>query len=332
MPSKQKLIEIIRIQTEVARLGNELSAVMDLVVRRTLPLLGADGLVIELAEGAEMVYRAASGIAEESLGLRLDRATSLSGQAVARGEALYCSDTETDPRVDRAACRRIGARSMIVLPLLHGDTPVGVLKAISQRTAAFGEEQVFLLELLSGHVAATMFYAAKYDLDELFRLATHDTLTRLANRALFMDRLRSALFQAGRDARRIGLMIIDLDGLKAVNDGFGHRAGDALITTFAARLKEASRQSDTVARLGGDEFSVLLNPIEGQEGLIAAERRLRSALIAPLAFEGHPFTLRASVGHALVPEDGFELEALIETADQRMYAQKRLRYAEQARD
>jgi diguanylate cyclase (GGDEF)-like protein len=320
--SREKLLEVIQMQTEIARLGADLGEVMALVVERTLDLVGADGAAIELAEGGDMVYRATSGIARSSLGLRLKRETSLSGLCVSVGETLRCDDTETDTRVDREACRRVGCRSMIVMPLEHAGTPVGVLKAVSSQCARFDAAAVELLELLSGLVSASMFFAAKYDTEALFHKATHDAMTDLANRSLFMDRLRSAVSRCDRDKQPAGLLIVDMDGLKQTNDTFGHRIGDAVIIEFSRRLRNAARSSDTVARLGGDEFGVILTPIESTS-LPNAISRIASELTTPFMFEERLFALRASIGGATVPDDGCEPDRLIEIADLRMYEAKR---------
>lgn len=105
LPSRDQLLAIIRVQTEIARHGLDLAPVMAVVVERALDLVKADGAVIELAEDDEMVYRAVSGIAAGQLGLRLKLASSLSGLCVRSGDIQRCSDTESDSRVDRAACR-----------------------------------------------------------------------------------------------------------------------------------------------------------------------------------------------------------------------------------
>ncbi|QSI76755.1 sensor domain-containing diguanylate cyclase [Niveibacterium microcysteis] len=323
MFSTGKLLEIIAIQTEIARLGADLGSVMQHAVERTLGLIGADGAAIELAEGDDMVYRASAGIAQRFLGLRLARGQSLSGACVALGQAVRCDDTELDSRADKAACRRVGLRSMIVLPLRYGDSTVGVLKAMSARVAGFTESDQRLLDLLAEHVAAAMFHAAKYDTDALFYRATHDAMTDLANRSLFMDRLRGIGVRAGREGMRAGVLVADLNGLKQINDGLGHRAGDALIVEFARRLKACARQSDLAARLGGDEFALILDPVDSPEGAKAAVARLESALGSPLMFEGRVIEVGASIGHALMPDDGCDIDALVDLADRRMYAAKR---------
>lgn len=325
MPSRKQLIDIIAIQTDIARLGLDLGSVMALVVERTLPLIDADGAVIELAEGDDMVYRATSGMARQYLGLRLKRGASLSGLCVATGTLLRCDDSETDPRVDREACRTVGLRSMIVMPLVHRDTVVGVFKAMSAQPGKFLERDETLLALLSDVIAAAMFYATKLDHDALFYKATHDCLTELANRSLFMDHLRRALASSERGGQPTAVLMIDMDGLKQINDTFGHRVGDAVLREFALRLRSISRESDTVARLGGDEFGLILTPIERNNGIEAAISRLEAALTAPLVFEERAYALRASIGAARFPDDSANLDELLETADRRMYLHKQAR-------
>ncbi|HEY6898801.1 MAG TPA: sensor domain-containing diguanylate cyclase [Rhodocyclaceae bacterium] len=331
MPTATQLMDVINIQTEIAKQGLDLGGVMSLVVERTLPLVGADGAAIELAEGDEMVYRATAGIAAPHLGLRLKRENSLSGLCVRAGETLCCGDSDSDPRVDREACRRIGLRSMIVMPLKHRGTTVGVLKAMAAQPEKFSAADVTLLGLLSELVAAAMFFATKYDSDDLFHRATHDGLTGLANRSLFMDRLRNAVSQNGRSHGAAAVLILDMDGLKQINDGRGHRIGDAVIKEFAERIKAATRLSDTAARLGGDEFGVILTPVDLPVGIEAAVARLQASIAPPFEFEGASYQLRASIGGASFPDDGSDLEHLLEVADQRMYTIKQARYRTEPR-
>ncbi|HEV6967269.1 MULTISPECIES: GGDEF domain-containing protein [Roseateles] len=324
MPSRDQLLEVIAIQTEVAGLGLDLDLgrLLHLVAQRTLHLVQADGAAVEMSEGDEMVYRATAGIAEGALGLRLKRDQSLSGLCVAQGQALRCDDALTDPRTDHAACERLGLRSMVVVPLRHHGVTVGVLKAMSTRKAHFSDAQMTLLGLLSDLVAAATYFATSYSPSELFHKATHDGLTDLPNRSLFLDRLHASLAQARRDGQPLAVVMLDLDGLKPINDHFGHRAGDAALREFARRLLGVLRQSDTAARLGGDEFAVLL-PLTAEGGPEATMRRLAERLNGRFDFEGHELLVGASMGAACFPQDGDEVSRLIELADQRMYVHKR---------
>lgn len=325
MLPNSKLLEIIQIHSEIAKLGLDLGNVMGLVVERTLALVGADGAAIELAEGGDMVYRAASGIAESFLGLRLAGESSLSGMCVDTGEILRCEDSETDDRVNRNATRQIGLRSMIVMPLFHRDSVVGVLKAMSKKPNKFTREDELLLGFLSEVVASAMFYATRLEKNDLFYEATHDSLTKLANRSLFMDKMRNMTQRKIGTGERIGLLIIDMDGLKKINDTHGHRTGDAALQALASRITISIRESDLAARLGGDEFAVIVNPVQNPDEIKDTAGRIESSVHRPFSFEGKSHGLMASIGDACFPDDGKEMDRLFEAADQRMYHAKRQR-------
>lgn len=325
MPSRDQLKQVIKIQSEIAKLGLDLGRVMQHVVEQTLSLVNAEGAVIELAEDGQMVYRAAAGIAETHLGLRLDMSTSLSGQCVRTGAILHCVDCLTDDRVDKGACARMNLRSMIVLPLTFQDTTVGVLKAMSINVNNFSDDDVEAIGMLCDLVAASMYYSVKYDIEKLVYSATHDSLTGLANRSLFMDNLRNCHQNTSLGYTSLGLLMLDLDGLKQVNDVLGHQAGDAMIMEFSRRLKGATRSTDTVARIGGDEFAVLLTPFDDSDQLGTFTARINAALTEPLSFQNHSLPIQASIGGAELPADGTDFVQLLDIADQRMYADKRRR-------
>ncbi len=272
-----------------------------------------------------MVYRAAAGIAKSQLGLRLKLGASLSGLCVITGETLSCKDSETDPRVDKHACRQINLRSMIVMPLKHAGITVGVLKAMSKQPGKFKRQDMTLLGLLSEVVAAAMYFSVKYDHENLFVQATRDGMTGLANRALFMDRLRNVVARTDREQSLSGILMIDMDGLKQINDTHGHRIGDAVIIEFSNRLKKAIRGTDTAARLGGDEFGMILTSLESHSSINSAMQRIDAEIKPPFVFEDKPYQLAASIGSALIPIDGSEPDKLLEVADQRMYDVKQTR-------
>lgn len=327
MPSHEKLIQVINIQSEIVKLGLDLGMIMQFVVERTLSLVDADGAVIELAEQDAMVYRAASGIAAKSLGLRLSIGSSLSGMCITSGEILTCPDSEMDTRVDKAACRKMGIRSMVVVPLTFQDTTIGVLKAASSHAYKFDQQDIFLLDKLATMVAAMMSLCEKYDRDALFIKATHDDMTGLANRALFMERFRTTLEQCQKFAQKSAIIISDLDGLKTINDSQGHLAGDAAICEFANRVQQLTDCSSTTARLGGDEFGVILTPIHHSAEVQDFVCELESGLATPLEFGNQTIQISASTGYALIPKDGSDIDQLIHLADQRMYCAKRARKA-----
>lgn len=321
------LMEIIRMQTEIAKLGLDLSGVVNLVVDRIPSLTNAEGAIVEYTQGDEMVYRGASGFTRPLLGTRVKREASLSGLCVREGRILRSDDTLADPRVDPGPCECVGIRSMVVAPLKHDGSVVGVLKIVSTDTHAFTARDVRVLELMSELIAAAMYHAARNETSALYQQATHDSLTGLVNRALFFERLRNYTSPGRRQIEPLAILLIDMDGLKQINDNFGHRAGDAAIREMALRIGRIPRKSDIVARLGGDEFGVILVDISEQADLHAIIDRLSRETDQSFRFEGRTLHLTASIGGARFPEDGSDVDALLETADRSMYRMKRTRSA-----
>ena len=159
--------------------------------------------------------------------------------------------------------------------------------------------------------------------ERLELLALHDSLTGLPNRALFLDRGQQALSLAERKGGRIGLVFVDLDLFKIINDTYGHTVGDEVLRRAGRRMRDAMRDSDTVARLGGDEFVVLLTEITEQAACIAAAERLIEAVTRPYRFNDIEVQLGASLGLALSPDHGSDIRLLLHRADQALYSVKR---------
>ena len=163
-------------------------------------------------------------------------------------------------------------------------------------------------------------------------LAYYDGLTGLPNRALFKDQLARAVRQAGRDAGRVAVMFLDLDRFKQINDSLGHPVGDALLKAVATRLNGCLRGGDNLgrndeesgatARLGGDEFTVMLTGLAQAEDAAKVAQRIVEAMARPFAVDGHELFVTASVGVAVYPEDGADVDTLLKNADVAMYNAK----------
>lgn len=149
--------------------------------------------------------------------------------------------------------------------------------------------------------------------------ATHDPLTGLANRRLFYDRLQHALRQAKRHGKKAGVLFIDMNRFKEVNDIHGHHVGDAVLTEVAARLTNSVRESDTVARVGGDEFVVLLEDLRDRNDCYTAVKKIEESLSRDTNLYGLGLELSASIGQAIYPDDGANEDQLIHAADAAMY-------------
>lgn len=153
-------------------------------------------------------------------------------------------------------------------------------------------------------------------------LAHHDALTELPNRALFFDRLDQAISLAKRAETHLGLLFLDLDRFKPINDRLGHAAGDELLVEAARRIRNCVRESDTVARLGGDEFTIILSRVTTQDDATQVADKILDSLNQPFLLQGQAVNCGASIGIALFPDHATNPEVLLTVADGAMYAAK----------
>ncbi|HEX7606791.1 MAG TPA: PAS domain S-box protein, partial [Usitatibacter sp.] len=160
--------------------------------------------------------------------------------------------------------------------------------------------------------------------ERLQYMATHDGLTGLPNSVLLNDRLGAALSRARRARRRVGVMFLDIDHFKDVNDSLGHRVGDGLLKEIARRIRAALRQSDVLARISGDEFVVVLEDLPDEGAPERVARLILDEVQRPFAVEGHELHVSGSLGIAIHPDDGADAETLLKNADAAMYHAKEL--------
>jgi two-component system, sensor histidine kinase LadS len=158
--------------------------------------------------------------------------------------------------------------------------------------------------------------------EALFEQAHHDSLTGLPNRLLLKDRFELAIAQAGRNDSLLALLMLDLDGFKRINDTLGHDVGDQVLVEFADILRSTVRSTDTVARLGGDEFVVLLGSLRDADEAVRVTGKILKALAAAAQLGEPASDVTASIGVALHPQDGANLDALLKYADKAMYRAK----------
>jgi diguanylate cyclase (GGDEF)-like protein len=162
----------------------------------------------------------------------------------------------------------------------------------------------------------------RVQMEQIEHQAFHDALTGLPNRALYHDRVAQALRAAKRDRTHVAVMVMDLDRFKEVNDTLGHQCGDALLLQVGRNLAGAVREGDTVARLGGDEFGILAPAVGDANGALVLAERLRVALEQPHEISGVEVDVDASIGIALYPRDGEDVDTLVRHADIAMYVAK----------
>lgn len=244
-------------------------------------------------------------------------------EAVIRGgETLFVTpDNPGILALNHRAARGDPPLYWLGVPLNTGNGTIGalVLRSYTEATS-YSEKDTELLQFVSAQIAAAT------ERQQLFsRLqfnALYDPLTGLPNRALFHDRLQSALARARRADESLALLFIDLDNFKTVNDSLGHAAGDRLLQQVARRLAETVRASDTVARFGGDEFVVLLDRARASAGAAAAAK-IHGVLGRPFELDGQRATITPSIGIAVYPDHGEDEGTLLDHADSAMYRAKR---------
>jgi diguanylate cyclase (GGDEF)-like protein/PAS domain S-box-containing protein len=171
----------------------------------------------------------------------------------------------------------------------------------------------------------------KHLLASLDRLAYHDALTGVANRALFIERLTQGLREAQQCRDALALLFVDLDSFKVVNDRWGHEAGDAVLVSVAQRLQSVVREADTVARFGGDEFVIVLAGPCGAAALTDLMDKIGAAVGEPILWKGTVLRVGASIGLACYPDDGHDAHSLLQRADESMYSEKARRQSRAGR-
>jgi diguanylate cyclase (GGDEF)-like protein len=333
----ERLKTIVALHREVEQAQFDVQEVVLGILDRARTLLGATAASAGIIEGEEIVYKYRTGPGRDSgVAIHTPRHASLSGICADTGEAVYCADSEADPRVDLAACRQQGLRSMIIVPLRHQGKVVGVLNVNSPEARAFSTNDVQTVELLAGAISAAYGHAADLAakqslLDELeitvgalraseaklSHQALHDPLTGLPNRTLLLDRMKMAL--AERDDPQVAVLFIDLDGFKVVNDSLGHDAGDALLIQAAQRMRSVLRAADTAARIGGDEFAILCKASSPSTTGVQVAERIIMALSAPFVIADRDVFVTASIG---IAAHGGSAEELLRDADMAMYRAK----------
>ncbi|MBR0696898.1 GAF domain-containing protein [Bradyrhizobium lablabi] len=317
-----------RSRTELYRLVCEAAANGGKFTSTTIALVhpGSDYLSIvatagPAAEGARQVRLSTNAAHPEGRGA--------CGRAFRSRKACIINDYQADPHtaVFHERARLDGTKSGASFPLIVGGQVVGIMIFVAIEKDTFTPEFAELLQRLADNLSFALegFDRAdeKNKADERIEyLASHDSLTNLPNREMFNELLRRAVEAADRHRRPFAVLFIDLDRFKVINDSLGHDAGDMLLVATAERLQTCLRPSDVVARLGGDEFVVILEDVgeRGSVERIAAD--LLTALSQPLQLSGHECHTTASIGIAMYPNDGSDLQTLTKNADMAMYLAK----------
>jgi diguanylate cyclase (GGDEF)-like protein len=212
------------------------------------------------------------------------------------------------------------ARSLLVLPLLSADEPVGTLMLAARADKRFTKDVREMLAVIANQVAVSLENGLLYRRMET--MATTDGLTGLTNHRSFQERFGDLLERAARHGHRAAVLLCDVDHFKRVNDGYGHPIGDEVLRRVAKVLQEVARKIDITARYGGEEFAVVLDNADVHQARTVAERVRQEIGKLVVETEKGPLSVTESIGVAAFPEDGKDRATLIERADLALYHAK----------
>jgi diguanylate cyclase (GGDEF)-like protein len=306
-----KALEGAHLEELIAEIAAEVQAVLDVDVAAVFEF----DTIERFAR-----LRGAVGVADEDRPARIGLCTDLP-QLTADGRALVVEDWEQERRfLMPDAFRNARVRSGVAVQVPGEAGPFGLLCAQTKALRTFSTDEINFLRALANVLADAI---ERVRAEERTRhQALHDPLTGLPNRALFADRLSQALAHARRSGASVGVVFLDLDQFKLVNDSLGHGAGDALICALARRLDDSLRAGDTVARFGGDEFVLIADELSGPEEAVAIAERTLAALEQPFTVSGVELFVSGSLGVAVSQGGGRGAEDLIREADAAMYRAK----------
>lgn len=320
--SKQKAVYAI---SEAANEPGDLPALLKRIHEVIKELLPADNFAVALCdpESGELSFPYYADQYNTIPVQQMPDADTVTSQVITSGSAILMTpDTIESVNSHSDTVLIKNAHNWLGVPLKSAEGITGALVVYS-----YWDEEVYsdkdreLLEFVSDQVAAAVELRKAFT--RLEYMAQYDQLTGLPNRALFLDRLKTSLSKARRNRSRLGVLYLDLDEFKQVNDRFGHSTGDKVLSEVARRLLGCVRESDTVARLGGDEFAVLLNDIENPGDILVVTEKIRLSLESLYRLDDLTFRLSSSIGAAVYPENGTDDESLIHFADKAMYKDKK---------
>jgi diguanylate cyclase (GGDEF)-like protein len=290
-PSQQRLLAIIELQNAIAAAALNADEVTQIVAERAATLTSADGALIGLVEGEDLVYRAVFGpLLQGLLGAHVPKSASLAGRCVVERRALRSEDTVADPEAGASGGGRGGSASIACVPLLYGETAVGVLEVTRPPSEAFSDEDVETLRVLGQIIAIALHRAYTYPRPRYDGFL--DALTGLGNRRAFEERLEAELNRNRRFRHSFSLALVELDGLETAIDRLGQAVGDEMLCRIATILKQHTRMIDGCFRVHADELAIVM-PGTSLEGARIVTERCRVHSVESRAFDN---TVRLGFG------------------------------------
>jgi diguanylate cyclase (GGDEF)-like protein len=302
-----------------------LQDILDTIVAAAAELIGDETVNLRLLDPADPTHLlrvAGRGYSEdvEPFMMRIRTGEGAVGRAFSEGRLVVIEDYQNSQ--DRLpVLGSEGLEAAMSAPVEANGRVIGTLTVATHRrgrTYTITEQPM----LVTFAVHASVAIASAQTADSMARLAFHDPLTGLPNRALFVDRVGQALARSDRKAQTTAVLFADLDNFKAINDSLGHAAGDELLVVIARRIRESLRASDSAARFGGDEFAILLEDIGNEGRVMNACARIMVSLVAPVDIQGTTIAPGASIGVALSRGTACDADGLLRDADLAMYAAK----------
>ena len=268
-PSQLRLLAIIELQNAIAAAAMNADEVMHIVAERAGTLTAAATAMVAVVEGDDLVYRAVVGTTAYDVGARVPKGASPAGRCVVERRAQRI-DNVAQSQTDGAPAGAGGIVSIAGVPLLYGETAVGVLEVVSPQTAAFSDEDVETLRVLGQIIAIALHRAYTYPRPRYDSL--QDALTGLGNRRAFDERLEAELNRNQRFGHSFSLAVVKLDGLEAAIDRLGQAAGDEMMRKTATILKQHTRMIDGCFRVRADELAIVMPGTSLDGARIVADR------------------------------------------------------------
>jgi diguanylate cyclase len=271
-PSQPRLLAIIELQNAIAAAAMNADEVMNIVADRAATLTSAAAAMVALVEGDDLVYRAVIGATSPDVGTRVPKSASVAVRCLADRRALLIEE-RSDSVGEQASAARSGSEghaSIVCVPLIYGETAVGVLEVLSPRAAAFSDEDVETLRVLGQIIAIALHRAYTYPRPRVDSL--QDALTGLGNLRAFDERLEAELNRNRRFGHSFSLAMVKLDGLESAMDRAGQAAGDEMLRKLATILKQHTRTIDGCFRVRADEFAIVMPGTSLDGARIVAER------------------------------------------------------------